>query len=116
MTQLAMADDMRLIAVQPKHYRAIALEAIAAFPGATIWVEKRLCPDLSESGLLTQRGIGGMRDFEIRSENNVPILGFHDHPREMWVDGQFKDLADRLDALGHLRIERSACISSRPVN
>ena len=97
---------MAWIAVLPKHYRAIVLEVIASFPDATVWVEKRRCGDLSETGPLTQRGIAKMRDFEIRT-GSTPILGFHDHPREMWIDSQFRDLAERLAHLGHLEIEKN---------
>ena len=97
---------MALIGVRPKHYRAIVLEALRRFPDATVWVDRRRCEDLSEAGPLTQRGIARMRDFEIKTEH-ASILGFHDHPREMWIDGEFGDLAQRLADLGHLRIERS---------
>ena len=45
-----------------------------------------------------------MRDFEMRTGGSS-ILGFHDDPREMWVDGTFRELAERLCALGHLKIE-----------
>jgi hypothetical protein len=73
---------MAWIAVLPKHYRAIVLEAIASFPDVTVWVDEHRCDDFSEAGPLTQRGIAGMRNFEIRT-GSTPILGFHDHPREM---------------------------------
>ena len=96
---------MAWIAVLPKHYRAIVLEVLASFPDATVWVEEQRCDDFSEAGPLTQRGIAGLRNFEIRTES-APILGFHDHPREMWIDSEFRDLAERLDNLGHLKIER----------
>jgi hypothetical protein len=97
-----------LIHVLPKHYRAIVLETLAAFPGATVWVETVRCDDLSEDGALVQRTIMRMRNFEIRTADGAPILGFHDHPREMWVDAEFRQLAERLRDLGHLKIERSA--------
>lgn len=92
------------IAVLPKHYRAIVLEVLASFPDVTVWVEDVRCEDFSEAGPLTQRGIAAMRNFEIWTES-TPILGFHDHPREMWIDSTFRALAERLDDLGHLRIE-----------
>lgn len=95
---------MSLIAVRPKHYRAIVLEVLASFPHATVLVERRRCDDFSETGPMTQQGIAAMRDFEIRDQG-TPILGFHDHPREMWIDSQFRDLAERLAELGHLKIQ-----------
>jgi hypothetical protein len=95
---------MPLIAVRPKHYRAIVLEVLTSFPDATVWVEHRRCDDLSEAGPLTQHGMARMRNFEIRTEN-VPILGFHDHPGEMWFADEFRQLAERLADLGHLKMQ-----------
>jgi hypothetical protein len=96
---------MSLIAVLPRHYRAIVLEVLAAFPDATVWVEHQRCSDLSEAGPLTQHGIAHMRDFEIRTDSGIPILGFHDHPREMWINADFRTLAERLANVGHVKIE-----------
>ena len=96
---------MDLIPVLPKHYRAIVLEVRAAFPEATAWVDGGRCDDFSEAGPLTQRKIAQLRDFEMRT-GGTPILGFHDHPREMWVNSDFGDLAEQLAALGHLTMER----------
>jgi hypothetical protein len=96
---------MTWIAVLPKHYRAIVLEVLASFPDVTVWVEEHRCDDFSEAGPLTQRGIAGMRNFEIRTQG-TPILGFHDHPSEMWIDSEFRALAERLHDLGHLKIEK----------
>jgi hypothetical protein len=98
---------MDVIPVRPRHYRAIVLEVLAAVPDATVWLDGRRCDDLSEQGPVTQRGIAALRDFEIRAGGSS-ILGFHDHPDQMWVDGEFEGLALRLQALGHLQIERQA--------
>jgi hypothetical protein len=96
---------MPLIPLLPKHYRAIVLEVLADFPGATVWIGKQRCDDLSETGPLNQRGMARMRDFEIRTGAGTPILGFHDHPREMWMGAEFRQLAQRLSDLGHLKIQ-----------
>ena len=95
---------MDLIPVRPKHYRAIVLEVLAAVPSASVWLDGWRCDDLSERGPLTQRGIAGLLNFEIRAGGSS-ILGFHDHPDQMWIDGDFESLAERLQALGHLTIE-----------
>jgi hypothetical protein len=95
---------MAWIAVLPKHYRAIVLEVLASFPDATVWVDEHRYDDFSEAGPLTQRGIAGLRNLEIRTEC-TPILGFHDHPREMWIGSEFRELAERLHGLGHLKIQ-----------
>ena len=95
---------MDLISVRPKHYRAIVLEVLAAVPNASVWLDGWRCDDVSERGPLTQRGIAGLLNFEIRA-GGASILGFHDHPDQMWIDGDFESLAKRLQALGHLTIE-----------
>jgi hypothetical protein len=95
---------MDLIPVRPKHYRAIVLEVLAAVPDASVWLDGWRCEDLSERGPLTQRGIAGQINFEIRAGGSS-IVGFHDHPSEMWIASEFRELAERLHALGHLKIE-----------
>jgi hypothetical protein len=95
---------MDLIPVRPKHYRAIVLEVLAIFPDARVFLDRWECADLSERGPVTQRGIARLIDFEMRVGRSA-ILGFHDHPDEMWIDGDFQSLAERLQALGHLKIE-----------
>jgi hypothetical protein len=95
---------MDLIAVRPKHYRAIVLEVLGAVPNAGVWLDGARCDDLSERGPLTQRRIAGLRNLEIRADGS-PILGFHDHPDQMWIVGDFGTLAERLQDLGHLTIE-----------
>jgi hypothetical protein len=98
---------MDLIPVRPKHYRAIVLEVLSTIPDATVWLDGGRCDDLSEAGPVTQRGIAGLLNFEIRA-GGAAILGFHDHPDQMWIDGDFESLAQRLQALGHLTIEHQA--------
>ena len=105
---------MSWIGVRPKHYRAIVLQVLHECPDATVWMDKRRCDDFSESGPLTQRGIASLRDFEIRTAS-ASIVGFHDHPREMWIDSQFRDLAERLAALGHLEIDIPASLPTDPL-
>jgi hypothetical protein len=95
---------MDLIPVRPKHYRAIVLEVVASFPDAKVFLDGWRCDDLSETGPVTQQGIARLVDFEIRIGRSA-VLGFHDHPDEMWIDPDFASLAERLHALGHLKIE-----------
>lgn len=67
----------KLIPVLPKNYRRIALRAVAAAADPVVLMNRRSVDDLSEHGALTQAGIRGGRDFEVR-DGDAPILGFHD--------------------------------------
>lgn len=92
------------IPVLPKNYRRIALYAIGLAEKPLVLVDRREVRDFSESGPLTQAGIRSCRDFEIR-DGEAPILGFHDHPREMWVDMRYRALAEHCAAQGWLKLE-----------
>ena len=87
--------DTRWIPVLPKNYRSIAI------------VNKKLVTDFTESGPLTQKKIRSFKDFEIR-DGLIPILGFHDHPNEMWIDERYKNLAEHCEKQGWLEIEGPA--------
>jgi hypothetical protein len=93
------------IPVRPKNYRRIALYAIEHATDPIVLMNGRRVSDFSESGQLTQKGIRPCRDFEIR-DGTVPILGFHDHPDEMWIVDSRRELADHCAAQGWLKIER----------
>ena len=95
-------DDM--IAVLPKNYRSIALYAIGAAHVPQVLVNRRRIEDFSDRGPLTQAGIQTLQDFEIR-DGTVPILGFHDHPNEMWVSHHYRNLAEHCQKEGWLTIE-----------
>ena len=95
---------MTSIAVNPKNYRRIALYAISVAAAPKVLVNRKLTEDFSERGPLTQRSIRGLQDFEIR-DGDRPILGFHDHPREMWIDSEFESVADHCSGKGWLRRE-----------
>jgi hypothetical protein len=97
----------RLIAVLPKNYRSVALAAIEAASVPVVLLENQAISDFSERGPLTQRGIRECRNFEVR-DGNKPILGFHDHPREMWIAVEYEALANRCAAEGWLEVQRNA--------
>ncbi len=94
------------IPVLPKNYRRIALYAIENAESPVVLVNGKQEVGFSESGPLTQRKIRGCRDFEIR-DGEAPILGFHDHPKEMWITEDYAALATHCQAEGWLKIERS---------
>lgn len=66
-------------------------------------MDRKPVEDFSERGPLTQSGIRACRDFEVR-DGQASMLGFHDHPNEMWVDRDFEALATRCEAAGWLKI------------
>jgi len=92
------------IAVLPKNYRRIVLYAIETAIAPTVLIDGHRLDDFSESGPLTQRGISAVRDFEIR-DGSIRVLGFHDHPREMWIDERYQDLALHCQDQGWLEIQ-----------
>ena len=103
---LVMA-DVKWIPVLPKNHRRIALYAIETAEAPKVLVNGKRETDFSETGPLTQKRIRGLRDFEIL-DGDVSILGFHDHPREMWITEDFATLAMYCQAQGWLKIQRSS--------
>jgi hypothetical protein len=97
----------KLIPVRPKNYRSVALYAIQAAQTPVVLVNHEPITDFSESGPLTQNGIRRMRDFEVR-DGDKPILGFHDHPDEMWVAEPQASIAEHCQAQGWLKIQGRA--------
>ncbi len=95
------------IPVRPKNYRRIAIYAIEKAANPVVLMNGRRVNDFSESGPLTQKGIRPCQDFEIR-DGAVPILGFHDHPDEMWIVESRRQLADHCAAQGWLKIQSRA--------
>ncbi|HEU6450557.1 MAG TPA: hypothetical protein VFT57_03995 [Gemmatimonadaceae bacterium] len=95
------------IPVRPKNYRRIALYAIGVAGSPVVLVNGRPVTDFSEAGPLTQRKIRGYRDFEIR-DGDSPILGFHDHPDEMWVTETHAAVAHHCASQGWLKIQGAA--------
>jgi hypothetical protein len=69
-----------------------------------VFVDRKAISDFSEQGPLTQKKIRGLIDFEIR-DGKSPILGFHDHPNEMWVAEAYAHVAEHCEAAGWLEIQ-----------
>ena len=100
-----MPDD--LIAVLPKNYRSIVLQAIAGAGAPVVIMDRRQVIDFSEAGPLTQASIRACRDFIVR-DGTIPILGFHDHPNEMWIAAAYAPLAERCATEGWLQVQGSS--------
>jgi hypothetical protein len=98
---------VRWIPVLPKNYRSIALYAIESASEPVLLINRKREDDFSESGPLTQKGIRNLRNFEIR-DGETPILGFHDHPNEMWVTEDYEALAHYCEEKGWLKIQGRA--------
>lgn len=94
----------KLIAVLPKNYRNIALYAISIAQEPVVLVNRKRTTDFSERGPLTQKQIRSLIDFEVR-DGSKPMLGFHDHPNEMWVFAEYVHVAEHCAAQGWLKVE-----------
>ena len=97
----------KLIPVLPKNYRSIALYAIQRARDPVVFLDKKRIEDFSEQGPLTQHGIAACRNFEV-CDGRRPVLGFHDHPREMWVTESHASIAEYCASQGWLTIQGSA--------
>jgi hypothetical protein len=94
----------KLIPVSPKNYRRIALYAISVSLQPVVLGDKQRITDFSETGPLTQKGIRKFINFEIR-DGLDPILGFHDHPNEMWIAENYADVVEYCASQGWLKVE-----------
>jgi len=97
----------KLIPVLPKNYRRVVLYAIESAAEPVVLANRKRVQDFSELGPLTQDGIAACRNFEVR-DGSRPILGFHDHPREMWVTASYAPIAEHCAEQGWLTIQGSA--------
>ena len=97
----------KLIPVLPKNYRSICLHAVEVASDPKVLMDNQAITDFSEQGNLTQKGLRGCISFEIR-DGNVGIVGFHDHPDEMWINENYQSFAIYCEQQGWLRIEGSA--------
>ena len=95
-----------LIAVLPKNYRAIALEAISMAKRPVVLLDKKIVSDYTETGPLNQHNISQCINFEIR-DGSTTMVGFHDHPNEMWISQEFAMLATVCCENGWLKIQCS---------
>jgi len=102
----------RLIPVLPKSYRSIVLHAISIAEDPIVLMDGQHETDFSEGGPLTQRGIRSCVKFEVRDGSRA-ILGFHDHPNEMWVVEAFRTVAEYCAQRGWLKIEGEASQATR---
>ena len=96
-----------MIAVLPKNYRAIVLRAIDATQAPVVLMDKKAVTDFSEGGPITQKRIAACRNFEVR-DGAVPVLGFHDHPSEMWISNDYETVAKDCAAAGWLKVQFGA--------
>jgi hypothetical protein len=106
-TDKLFAGNEKQIPVLPTNYRRIALYAISVAADPVVLVNRQRVQDFSEAGPLTQKKIRPLRNFEIR-DGESPILGFHDHPNEMWVSEAYAAVAEYCASQGWLKIQRPA--------
>jgi hypothetical protein len=95
------------IQVLPKNYRNIVLYAIKNLEEPEVLLDGKKVFDFSDQGPLTQVGLSKCHNFEIRN-GKKGVLGFHDHPKEMWVSEPFRHIAKHCEEQGWLKIEGKA--------
>jgi len=93
--------------VLPKNYRRIALYAASLAQDPVILMDRIVVEDLTDRGPVTQSGIRQCLNFEVR-DGKVAILGFHDHPREMWITEDYNEVAEYCQQQGWLKIDGPA--------
>jgi hypothetical protein len=96
-------DPDDLIAVSPKNYQRVVRYIVSQVPGSVIVADGREI-DPNDDAYISQKGLGEIRDFEMRC-GSQPVMGFHDHPREMWITERHRSLAELMHAEGSLVIE-----------
>jgi hypothetical protein len=97
-------DEDKLIGVRPKNYRSIALYAIENCKEPIVWMENAKVCDYSENGILVQKRIRECVNFLIM-DGNEQVLGFHDHPDEMWISEKYRHIAEHCANEGWLKID-----------
>ncbi len=97
-------NKIEIIPVLPKNYREILLFIIESLDSPRISMDGKRITDYTEQGVLTQKGILKCIDFFI-SDNGNKVLGFHDHPNEMWFSKEYVSLAVQCEKNRWLKIE-----------
>src|SRR5687768_6423212 len=97
----------KLIFVRPKNYRRIALYTISLLRVPRVLCDKKLIEDFSDRGPLTQRAIRKCINFQIY-DGTEPVLAFHDHPDEMWISENYRQIAEHCEEQGWLKIQFTA--------
>lgn len=93
------------IGVRPTCLRKVILHAIGAAADPIVTMDGRRVTNFSALGPLTRRGLRRCIDLEVR-DGNRPLLGFHDSPAEMWISGEFAEVAQHCATQRWLRIVR----------
>jgi len=96
--------EEKFVAVLPKNYRSIALYTIAQLKSPKVFMNKKEISDLTDQGNLTQKGIRNCRAFLI-CEGKEEVLGFGDHPNEMWITVKYRPIAEFCEKQKWLKIQ-----------
>lgn len=94
-----------MIPVLPKNCRSIVIRAIEISENPLVFIDNVRISDFSTLGPLTRKNFMTFTDLEVR-DGAMPIVGFHDHPREMWINGSCMDFAEYCSRQGWLKIQR----------
>ena len=102
--RVAFQGGDKQIPVLSKNYRSIALYVIEKIENPIVFMNRTEVKDFSDKGPLTQRGIRKCRNFYIHNSSEI-VIGFHDHPNEMWISDKYRGLAEHCQRQEWLKIE-----------
>ena len=97
----------KFIPVRPKNYRRIGLRAIEIAADPHVYLDKEEILDFSDQGRLIQKEIRNCINFEVK-DGKEGMVGFHDHPDEMWIVEKHVELAKYCEKMGWLTIQGEA--------
>jgi hypothetical protein len=94
---------MKMIAFFPKRYGSLIREICKRVPGAEVMLDGNIV----SPSKCTHRLVRDSRELLIRV-GKKQVAGFHDHPREMFMNSEFSDLATTLERLDFGKIQFGA--------
>lgn len=93
-----------VIPVLPKCCRRILLRAIELAENPVVLVNGVRVTDFSPTGPLVREKLNTYINLVVR-DGVRPVVGYHDHPREMWIDEAYSDFAVYCASQQWLKIE-----------
>ncbi|WP_027708937.1 hypothetical protein [Zooshikella ganghwensis] len=100
-------DTYKLIPVLPTSHRNIFIRAIEISTDPIVLINNKIIKDYSEAGMLTRRHILECHSIEVR-DRVVGVVGFHDHPKEMWINENYREFACYCEGMHWLTIQGPA--------
>ena len=96
-------ETYELIRISPSDLGAITLFALDQLKKPNILLDSNAVKDYSDTGPLNHETLSKAQDLEIR-DGHEPVMGFHSSPANMWVNNNYKQLAEQCAKSGWLKI------------